>query len=413
MRKTSVLQWGRYGAGLLCLLTVCVAMGMAHAEAAGPDARALLVGAMEYAAGLETKGLKVAMTADTRLGDSTRSNTMTAELALRGEQDLYLHAENPSSEAKVYSLNGKQYVYLVTDRRYAEQEAGDRQNMIGMMGGGPLRVGSLWLAGFLHAHMDMLEDAVIEYVGEEPANEGDAALSHRVRVLREEFDTDMWIAKGDAPLLQRFVIDLTKSLTDNPEPGKAFGVDVKFTLSDWRVNTPLPDETFAFTPPEGVSKITQEDNHGQGRKGEDPMVGETAPEISLDLLDGGTMTLSQHKGKDVVILDFWASWCGPCRMSLPIVADVAAQYASKGVAFYAVNVNESPEKARAFLEQSKLSMPVALDKDGKAGRLYGADSIPRLVIIDKEGVVRAGHRGASMSLKDELSKELDAILGAE
>ena len=409
-----MVRWRRLGAGALCLAVFWAAFfcGAAYSDAATPDARALLNGAMEYAAGLDSAAVRVAMVADTQIGDTTRSINMTADLALRGDQDLYLHAVNPSSEAKVYSLNGKHYVYLVTDRKYIEQDSVTRADLISMIGGGPLRVGALWLAGFLHGEKGLLEEATIEYAGEEAAPDEGAAPLHKVRVMRDEFDVDMWIAKGDAPLLQRFRIDLAKSLTDHPGQAASGGVDVTFTFSDWRPNAPLPDETFQFTPPEGVQKMTPGGSRQKGGKREDPMVGKTAPEISLDLLDGGTMKLSDHKGKHVVILDFWASWCGPCRMSLPLVAEVAAQYADKGVVFYAVNIGESPEKARNFLTQAKLSMTVAMDPDGKAGRLYGAEAIPRMVIIDKEGVVRAGHRGASMSIKEELRAELDAILEA-
>lgn len=414
MKKNAMVRGGRFGAGAMCGMVAWAVFvcGAAHGDAATPDARALVIRAMEYVSGLDSAAVHVAMSADTKMGDTTRSVTMTADLALRGDQDLYLHAVNPSSEAKVYSLNDKRYVHLVKDRKYVEQDAATRAELIGMMGGGPLRVGSLWLAGFLHGEKEMLEEAIIEYAGEEAGMDEGAPPAHKVRVMRDEFDVDMWIAKGDAPLLQRFRIDLAKSLTDSPGQAASGGVDVTFTFSDWRSNITLADETFQFTPPEGVQKMTPGGSRQQGGKSGDPMVGQSAPEISLDLLDGGKMKLSDHKGKHVVILDFWASWCGPCRMSLPLVAEVAAQYADKGVVFYAVNVGESPEKARNFLAQTKLSMTVAMDPDGKAGRLYGAEAIPRMVIIDKEGVVRAGHRGASMSIKEELRAELDAILGA-
>ena len=141
-----MVRWRRLGAGALCLAVFWAAFfcGAAYSDAATPDARALLNGAMEYAAGLDSAAVRVAMVADTQIGDTTRSINMTADLALRGDQDLYLHAVNPSSEAKVYSLNGKHYVYLVTDRKYIEQDWRRAAARGGALAGGlsPWRKGS-------------------------------------------------------------------------------------------------------------------------------------------------------------------------------------------------------------------------------------------------------------------------------
>jgi thiol-disulfide isomerase/thioredoxin len=140
------------------------------------------------------------------------------------------------------------------------------------------------------------------------------------------------------------------------------------------------------------------------------LVGKEAPAFTLDLLGGGKLDLAEHKGKHVVILDFWASWCGPCRKAMPVYAKIAEEYKEKGVAFYAVNLAESAETARGFLEKVGVQCAVALDADGNVGKKYGAASIPMSVIIGKDGIVTHVHAGFSDALAAQLKQELDVLL---
>ena len=72
------------------------------------------------------------------------------------------------------------------------------------------------------------------------------------------------------------------------------------------------------------------------------MIGKPAPEFTLPLLDGGIFELAAHRGKEIVLLDFWATWCGPCRAAMPVLVDVAKEYADKGVRYYAIDLREEP-----------------------------------------------------------------------
>lgn len=150
-----------------------------------------------------------------------------------------------------------------------------------------------------------------------------------------------------------------------------------------------------------------------GRDEVHPLEGTQAPAFTLPLLDGGTADLSAHKGKEIVILDFWATWCGPCRMAMPIMDEVAREYADKGVRLYAVNQQENPETIRAFLKEMNLSCTVALDDMGRTSDAYGADGIPHTVIIDKEGRIQSVHLGYVPGIKAQITKELDALLAGK
>ena len=141
--------------------------------------------------------------------------------------------------------------------------------------------------------------------------------------------------------------------------------------------------------------------------------GKPAPAFSLPLLDGGRADLVQHAGKEVVILDFWATWCGPCVLALPILTEIAAAYREKEVRLYTVNQGEDEPTIRDFLAKKKLKMAVALDTEGKVAKSYGVEGLPQTIIIDRAGVVRAVHLGFSPDLKEMITGELDAVLGTK
>ena len=86
--------------------------------------------------------------------------------------------------------------------------------------------------------------------------------------------------------------------------------------------------------------------------------------MNLKLLDEGEFRLKDHRDTRLVMLDFWATWCGPCVQELPLLAEVAAAYKDKGVVFCAVNQQEKPDQIHKFLKEKKLSITVALDSEG-------------------------------------------------
>jgi len=134
-----------------------------------------------------------------------------------------------------------------------------------------------------------------------------------------------------------------------------------------------------------------------------------APDGTLQLLDGSTVPLSSFMGQKVVVLDFWASWCGPCRKGLPMVQIVADYFAGSDVAFYAVNLREDAETVKKFFADAGLSLPVALD-DGTLSEAFGVNGIPHTVIIGKDGNIKSVHTGFSDDLDAKLTGEINAAL---
>jgi thiol-disulfide isomerase/thioredoxin len=140
------------------------------------------------------------------------------------------------------------------------------------------------------------------------------------------------------------------------------------------------------------------------------MVGKPAPALSLPVAANGTvgsrMSLDDLKGR-AVLLDFWASWCGPCAMEAPVVDRLARRYEKKGLVVMGVNVSDPPEIVRRYAAQKGLSYPMVLDADNNVQRSYGVDKLPSLVLIGKDGNVLAFLTG----LVDEASLN-DIVSGA-
>jgi thiol-disulfide isomerase/thioredoxin len=144
--------------------------------------------------------------------------------------------------------------------------------------------------------------------------------------------------------------------------------------------------------------------------GPESLLNKDAPDFKLALLGGGEVELSKLEGQNVVLLDFWATWCGPCRQVMPALVEVSNEYKSKGVRYLAVNLREKNDDIAKYLASAKLDIEVPLDKDGEVAKLYQVKGIPTMAIVDKKGVVRDVHVGASPNIKEELKKTLDKIL---
>ncbi len=123
-----------------------------------------------------------------------------------------------------------------------------------------------------------------------------------------------------------------------------------------------------------------------------PQPGSEAPDFALPDLDGETVRLSDFAGRPVV-LNFWATWCTPCRVEMPALEEAAADYAGRGLAVLAVNQGETAEQVNDFLTEVGLSLPVLLDAESEVGAAYGAFFLPTTVIVGQDGVVGAVHRG--------------------
>lgn len=137
----------------------------------------------------------------------------------------------------------------------------------------------------------------------------------------------------------------------------------------------------------------------------------SAPGFSLPAIANAedTLTLSQLKGS-VTYLDFWASWCGPCRLSLPALDEIYQELAPKGLKVMAISVDVVEEDAWDFLARYPVTYPVAIDTEGNIPKAYAVNGMPSGYLIDREGRVRAVHVGFKRGDEDALRSEILQLL---
>jgi thiol-disulfide isomerase/thioredoxin len=136
-------------------------------------------------------------------------------------------------------------------------------------------------------------------------------------------------------------------------------------------------------------------------------VGSPAPNFKLRNLEGREITLDQFKGK-VVLLDFWATWCGPCRMTMPLVERLQKEFPNNMV-LLAINLQESASVVKDYVREQGINSEVLLDEDGAVGSAYGAEAIPLQVLIDKEGKLRRVQTGIGPGTINQLRAEIQRL----
>lgn len=119
-----------------------------------------------------------------------------------------------------------------------------------------------------------------------------------------------------------------------------------------------------------------------------------APVVAMAARDGKPVALSAYQGR-VLVLDFWASWCGPCRKSFPFLEGLQSRYASQGLAIVGLSLDDDDDAVATFLEEVPASFTIARDPSGRAGEAFGVVAMPTTFLIDREGRIAARFEGGT------------------
>jgi len=134
-----------------------------------------------------------------------------------------------------------------------------------------------------------------------------------------------------------------------------------------------------------------------------------APDFTLRTMNGPNLRLAEQRGR-VVMVNFWATWCGPCRQEMPQLDRLYQKYKSSGFVLLGVNVDEDARKATDVAAKLGVTFPVLLDTDKAVSKLYDLSTMPSTVIIDRDGKVRYLHRGYLAGYEDNYDKQIRELL---
>jgi len=134
-----------------------------------------------------------------------------------------------------------------------------------------------------------------------------------------------------------------------------------------------------------------------------------APDFTLKSNTGQNLRLSELKG-EVVMINFWASWCGPCRQEMPELAAIQAKYEDLGFTILGVNVEEDPTKANEMLAKDPVNFPILYDTDNKVTKLFRVDAMPSTVLVDRDGNMRYLHKGYKPGYEDAYAAQVRKLV---
>ena len=137
--------------------------------------------------------------------------------------------------------------------------------------------------------------------------------------------------------------------------------------------------------------------------------GQAAPDFALKSSTGENLRLSEYRG-DVVMINFWATWCGPCRQEMPLLDELYNRYQRVGFNLLGVNIDDDSRRAMQMVEELGVNFPVLFDARKEVSELYKVNAMPVTVIVDRQGTVRYVHHGYKPGYEDKYLDQIRSLL---
>ena len=139
------------------------------------------------------------------------------------------------------------------------------------------------------------------------------------------------------------------------------------------------------------------------------LTGQPAPDFALRSSTGENLRLSEYRG-DVVMINFWATWCGPCRQEMPLLDDLYNRYQRVGFNLLGVNIDDDSSRAMDMMAELGVNFPVLFDDRKEVSRMYDVDAMPVTILVDREGNVRYVHQGYKPGYEEMYLDEIRSLL---
>lgn len=367
-----------------------------------PESAALLTKVSSYVAGLNSLSFDARVQTTRKASDRETEDCFQYSFALQ-RPNLFSMAMRLPDEQLTVATDGSKVMYALNSPKICSIQpmTTDLGTMVGWITQQP---------AFRRLFSQQLSAGWTENVRQARCVEDnvDGKPCDRLELIFDRTDVAIWFAKGDSPIPMKLTADLSRTL--NAPKGT---LTTRIDWTRWETGLALPVEAFALRVPDGFKEVKRLDHPDEpGKGGSTPVpsvLGEQAPPFSLELLDSNSGCLRDHRGKHVVVLEFWATWCRPCRNALRDMEDQAARFKDGNVVFYAVNLMESRDIVAPFVEKAGLKLPVALDPNGELAEQLRLEAVPTSVVIGLDGTIQAMHVGYDRWLAKQIASEVETL----
>ena len=139
------------------------------------------------------------------------------------------------------------------------------------------------------------------------------------------------------------------------------------------------------------------------------LTGQPAPDFALKNAAGENVRLTDLRG-DVVMINFWATWCGPCRQEMPLLDEMHARYGRVGFSLLGVNIDDDPQRAKDMIESLGVTFPIVFDDQKTVSEQYDVSAMPVTILLDREGIVRHVHYGYKPGYEDKYVQQIRELI---
>jgi peroxiredoxin/outer membrane lipoprotein-sorting protein len=210
---------------------------------------------------------------------------------------------------------------------------------------------------------------------------GDRIDCYVVRFQSAKSQHQLWVDK------ERFVVVRHLEVARQTMNGVLVEVQINTNWKEAEIKMPPANDLFSFNPPSNAAEVQALNLPGERVL----LTGKNAMDFELKDIQGAQVRLSDYRGK-IVLLDFWATWCPPCRKELPSIEKLHREFAGKDVVVLGIN-DEDSGTVKGFLKKNEYTLPTLMDSKKNVHRMYGARAIPTVIVIDRNGVIRVHYIG--------------------
>ncbi len=367
-----------------------------------PDARALLKETRDVLLGHKSYQLDQRAVVDMQ-GPTPARIEMLVKMAVSNPGKLRIESSSPVGNSLIVSDGESTWMYLGVLKQYTKTAAASTpENLVKSLVPGMSNT-----IDQLKAKDPYLSATII---GEEPVEvDGQKMDCYVVEAKLNDISLPASIEMNGA--VQKVWIEkvsklsLKQTLTATMKGGALTApmqMNQAVTVLSQKLDAPVPDSLFTFTAPEGAKQVTE--FKGPVKANAD-LSGQVAPDFKLKSLEGREVGLEDLRGK-VVLLDFWATWCGPCRRDLPMIEKLHREFNAKGLVVLGLTTGEDTAALSQFLLTTKLSYPILTAAETVTSQSYSVNAFPTVVLIDREGKIAFYHVGAGSesALRESLAK---------